>query len=282
MPRRNAFTLIELLVVIAIIAILVSVLMPALSKAKLLAKKAACASNMRSIGLAAGMYRSEFDDKIPIHVTPGLVTTAHGQEVFLPAWRYLLWHSSGAEPKTFDCPATTLPLPTNMPDRNAALALEGSALRNHPMNNNRMGSMGTMYPILAATWKGGVMLPNGNMDYAANPDRVHKNGSSNNPGDIAWRPEAGWRNPQSKMYIADAYTVPYAKATYPSVEQEQARGTLSINAVTPIAASAMGQFRFADRHNGTNVLMISGAVLSFPTRELDMTNTADPNNMLGL
>jgi prepilin-type N-terminal cleavage/methylation domain-containing protein len=62
---NKGFTLIELLVVIAIIALLLSILMPALGKVKEQAKQIVCASNLKQSGQACYVYATEYDGFIP-------------------------------------------------------------------------------------------------------------------------------------------------------------------------------------------------------------------------
>lgn len=85
--RRKGFTLIELLVVVAIIALLISILLPSLSRARELAKRAVCRANARGIAQSCHLYSNDNREWFP--VAPYLRQTGGGSANQVLAFNYV-------------------------------------------------------------------------------------------------------------------------------------------------------------------------------------------------
>ena len=103
--KKGGFTLIELLVVIAIIAILAAILFPVFAKAREMARKANCMSNLKQLALAYVGYTNDCDGKSPTYATcigvPGAV---------VPASPVTFRQLRGAIPPPVGVPQTTWPM----------------------------------------------------------------------------------------------------------------------------------------------------------------------------
>ena len=100
--KRKGFTLIELLVVISIIAILMAILMPAMSRVKKQAKKIACMSNLRQWGLRWSMYLSDSNGRLP-----GLMATGYSGK---GVWYDHMRETWNRQPKVRVCPVASKPV----------------------------------------------------------------------------------------------------------------------------------------------------------------------------
>ncbi len=151
--NSKAFTLVELLVVIAIIAILASLLLPALGRAKTMAKSVLCASNLKQTMLATHQYGSDFNDVVPpafVYENGGATCTTFVN--LLQRVDYLVF-SGGVFPSSYKTSPTAAEIAaakavsgiiTKCPDK------ENYSFGNLPMNYTIFTDVANNYPVRSA------------------------------------------------------------------------------------------------------------------------------------
>ncbi len=132
-PHNRAFTLVELLVVIGIIALLISFLMPALSRVRDSAKAVQCASNLRQLHMGVLMYAGESKGFYPAAWHPDNLTVWAGTPSKMLCWSRWIFPYVNRNRSVFICPAqkastapwASIPYPTFWRDYEAGRVYAG-------------------------------------------------------------------------------------------------------------------------------------------------------------
>jgi prepilin-type N-terminal cleavage/methylation domain-containing protein/prepilin-type processing-associated H-X9-DG protein len=174
MKNKQGFTLIELLVVIAVIALLASLLLPAIHRAKEAAYSTTCLNNLKQWGLATQLFASENGDLLPKDGAPNGISLEEGWYndlplvLGLPCYEEMPWHTNAAA-----VPGKSLWICPSNPRRSNGTNLFHYCLNEH-VNGRGAGNQIKLssIPLPANTiW----LFDNGGLAGVAQQNNVHTN-----------------------------------------------------------------------------------------------------------
>lgn len=263
---KSAFTLVELLVVIGIIALLISILLPTLSKAQAMGRKTKCLSTLKQLGTANQMYLSEFKDW------------------YIPC----RWGYSPSSPPAPPNPAP--PTPASGPARSWANVWNLAKFFASPNIDNGLYGLGAICPdaAFAFSW-GSASTANGyyiTLSYGMNTDQLLQSTSTDvaNPGSGFYGAPhyfSGWHRqqviaPTDKIQFVDAIGSVNSGGSPPYTKRYWMPGWGEL--YDPTVYPAISNIVTYRHFKGANVLYYDGHAAWLHHSELEYDST-DPNTL---